>query len=336
MKVKYVALLSIIALFFFTGIDSCERKVSSDKFSLPSVPEEGGIKFFKMTDINDDVRGPKVAEENVRKFFDISKDGLKMAYIANKNDKDNIYIKDIRPGIATKVNLQRTFREQVMDPTFSPDGKMLGYSEFRDGSWNIYMIGAETGSSIRQVTTSSLHEFSPVFVPSGNSIVFVQMEFNRSIIRGYLWNVNLDNGNLTQHAEGYMPSFSSDMKKVVVTRPNRDTGEGEIWLLDLEKSQDFTIKSQKGKSFISGTLSPDGKRIAIVARTNPQKNIPANLDIYLVDIDGGNDIQLTHHVGNDLCPRWSPDGKSIYFLSQRGSEKGEYNIWRMDLELTRK
>ena len=53
----------------------------------------------------------------------------------------------------------------------------------------------------------------------------------------------------------------------------------------------------------------------------------------MVRTDGSRLTQLTYHEGHDLSPVWAPDGKSIYFLSQRGSEKGIYNIWKMNFDL---
>lgn len=41
-------------------------------------------------------------------------------------------------------------------------------------------------------------------------------------------------------------------------------------------------------------------------------------------------IQLTYHAADDLSPVWSKDGKSIYFISQRGSTDGIANIWKME------
>ncbi len=55
-----------------------------------------------------------------------------------------------------------------------------------------------------------------------------------------------------------------------------------------------------------------------------------NTDIFVVRTDGTQLTQLTYHPGNDLSPVWSPDGKSIFFLSQRGSAEKNYNVWRMD------
>ena len=80
-----------------------------------------------------------------------------------------------------------------------------------------------------------------------------------------------------------------------------------------------------------GSLSPDGKWI--VCTSNTIENGNENLDIYVLRTDGSRLTQLTYHKDNDLSPVWSPDGKSIYFLSQRGSEKGTYNIWKMNFNL---
>ena len=55
-----------------------------------------------------------------------------------------------------------------------------------------------------------------------------------------------------------------------------------------------------------------------------------NTDIYACRTDGSNLTQLTYHAADDLSPIWSPDGKQIYFISQRGDAEGTANIWRMD------
>lgn len=79
-----------------------------------SVNEEGGIRFTRITEDVDVVRSPFVQEGRGNfsplEFFDISKDGGRMAYMGWKNNKGNIYVKELR---GNKATLQRTFRDNV-------------------------------------------------------------------------------------------------------------------------------------------------------------------------------------------------------------------------------
>jgi Tol biopolymer transport system component len=323
----------LVCIIFLSGCITVD-------YNILSVPEEGLINFTRITENDDSVSSPSIKVRGKSlilyrpgKFFDVSKDGTKIAYIGWRNNKSNIFVKNIKGG---RSKLQRTFREEVYDVSYSPDMKWLAFTDYRDNSWSIYIIGAESGTALRKITAGSSDESFPVFSPDGAWILFVQTEWQQvgefslqTIPRHYLWMCNLENGSLIQYTEGRCPSFTPDGKKIVFTRENRETGSDELWVLDLEKGQESLILSEA--VFGSAAVSPNGKKLAIVKVTR-EKNIPPNLDIYLVNIDGTGLTQLTFHPGHDLCPCWSPDGSSLYFLSQRGSENGEYNIWRMELD----
>ena len=54
-----------------------------------------------------------------------------------------------------------------------------------------------------------------------------------------------------------------------------------------------------------------------------------NWEIYVMDINGRNQQNLTNNLGDDKYPSWSPDGKQIAFASKRD---GNYEIYVMDAD----
>ena len=73
-------------------------------------------------------------------------------------------------------------------------------------------------------------------------------------------------------------------------------------------------------------VSPDGKSVVFVVRVT---NLAANrgmTDLWLVGTDGNGLRRMTSHTASESNPRWSPDGKTIYFLSTRS---GSSQIWQI-------
>lgn len=58
-----------------------------------------------------------------------------------------------------------------------------------------------------------------------------------------------------------------------------------------------------------------------------------NFEIYVMDPDGTNPINLTNHPGSDIHPVWSPDGSRIAFASTRGGG-GKHEIYSMNADGT--
>ena len=299
-------------------------------YSLPSVPQEGGISFTRLTEDEETVIRPRIRKTrqgravsySPRQIFSISK--KKIAYVGKKNKKDNVFIKNLAGGRAVQ---QRTFSEDVYDVSYSPDGENLAFADKRDGSVNIYTIESESGFAIRQITRSRSPSFFPVFSPDNSKILFYESQGARS----YLWTYDLTNGALTQYVEGAGSSFTPDGKRIASVRTNRETGFSEVWLVDIEKGQEYVVLSSRDRGFHECSVSPDGKKIAVVS-SSFRVNTPVNLDIFVVNIDGSSLAQLTFHPGHDFCPRWAHDGLSLYFVSQRGTEDGKFNIWHMKLK----
>ncbi len=71
----------------------------------------------------------------------------------------------------------------------------------------------------------------------------------------------------------------------------------------------------------SPRFSPDGKRLAFELATSPVR-----ADIWVKDLERDNVSRLTHVPGRNNCPVWTPEGKSIVFVSTGQSAPGIYWI----------
>lgn len=64
------------------------------------------------------------------------------------------------------------------------------------------------------------------------------------------------------------------------------------------------------------TFSPDGTRLAFTV-TDPPKGAERNRDIWVLDVGSRDARQFTSAPKSDNHPQWSPDGRSLAFLSNR-------------------
>lgn len=76
-------------------------------------------------------------------------------------------------------------------------------------------------------------------------------------------------------------------------------------------------------------ISPDGKRVAYVVTTLDKDKDEYLSRIHLVDVASGESRQLTSGPKRDTAPRWSPDGRYLAFVSERGEEKAQ--VWALPM-----
>ncbi|MFT4736953.1 MAG: Tol biopolymer transport system component [Paraglaciecola sp.] len=87
--------------------------------------------------------------------------------------------------------------------------------------------------------------------------------------------------------------------------------------LPLEPGRQLTLSTSEG-TWLNLDVSPDGKEIAFDMMG----------DIYRLPIGGGKATQITSGMAFDTHPKFSPDGKSIAYTSDKS---GAENIWTLDL-----
>ena len=105
-------------------------------------------------------------------------------------------------------------------------------------------------------------------------------------------------------------------------------GNWEVFVMNADGSGVINLTDHPGDDGPASTevgrpaWSPDGDRIAFVSKRD------FNDEIYVMDADGGNQINITNHPSNDIEPSWSPDGLQIVFASRRDDDR--FEIYTMD------
>lgn len=309
---------------------------------------EDSCLFKQITTEGQLLPGPDVikSKDKIRWYtgalFDVSSDGENISYIARTGASDeSVYVKSLT---ADTNSVRRTFNILAANPRFSPDGMSICFSGTLNGQDNsdICIIDTDEGNAVKHLTDrQGGHDSAPVFSTDGEEIIFTRglpaqkIDGSKITVTWHysIWSTSLTEPGATQFIEGSAPDYLFD-NKILYTKTNQVTFQGEIWIYDLVSGGDSLILCDAGRGFSTPRVSPDGQKVICTGQTKGKKGEKSNLDIYLFNIDGTNLQQITFHPGTDASPCWSPDGNTIYFISQRGNINGDYNIWSVNLNMT--
>lgn len=221
-----------------------------------------------------------------------SPNGREIAFVSfNKNEGQNIYILKVN---GNKKPVRLTHGNYIdSHPSWSPDGKKIVFSSNRGGKEEeLFWVDKFTG----EITPLNKEGGSPSISPDGEWLSFVY--------RNNIWIMRLATKEFTPLTKkGYndWPSWSRDNKKIYFCN------DGCIKVFNLETSELTSLTSTGFNDHPA--VSPSGDKLAYISLDS------GAYDLWMMDVGGGNKVQLTGDMAREYFPSWSPDGKSIVFAS---------------------
>ena len=219
----------------------------------------------------------------------ISPDGSEIVFCY----KGDIYKVSAQGGTAVQLTTQASYEA---NPVWSPDGEQIAFASDHNGNFDLFIMSADGGAA-RRLTYHSASEIPSTFTPDGKYVLF--------------------------SASIQDPATSALFPTSAMTELYRVPVEGGNTEQVLGTPAEWVCFDKAGSNF----LYQDRKGFEDEWRKHHTSSIAR--DIWLYDTQTGEHTNLTNRDGEDRNPVYAPDGKSVYFLSERNG--GSFNVYSFPL-----
>lgn len=219
----------------------------------------------------------------------ISPDGSEIVFCY----KGDIYKVSAQGGTAVQLTTQASYEA---NPVWSPDGEQIAFASDRNGNFDLFIMSADGGAA-RRLTYHSASEIPSTFTLDGKYVLF--------------------------SASIQDPATSALFPTSAMTELYRVPVEGGNTEQVLGTPAEWVCFDKAGSNF----LYQDRKGFEDEWRKHHTSSIAR--DIWLYDTQTGEHTNLTNRDGEDRNPVYAPDGKSVYFLSERNG--GSFNVYSFPL-----
>jgi len=218
-------------------------------------------------------------------------------------------------------------------PSISPDGNSITFS-YKGDIW----VVSSNGGRARQLTSNTAYDYSPIWSPDGKEIAFASDRHGNFDI----YTVAAEGGNpkrLTTHSASETPwSYTPDGKKIVFSAKIQDPASSvlfpkstmtELYAVSREggRAEQLLATPAEEVSFLGSDkkfVYQDKKGGENIWRKHHTSSITRDIWLY----NNGKHTKLTTFEGEDRYPCVSPDGSTIYYLSER---EGNFNVYSFPL-----
>ncbi|HEU4713146.1 MAG TPA: protein kinase [Pyrinomonadaceae bacterium] len=210
-------------------------------------------------------------------------------------------------------------------PSLAPDGKSFIYAGNVNGNYDLFeqRVGGKNATPLTPNTPSD--ETSPAFSPTGDRIAF---RSTREPAGVYVMEAGGENVRLVVPG-CFHPSWSPDGKEIVCSTAGHDeapttrnTWTSALWIANVETGEKRFLCENDA---MQPSWSPNGQRIAFWF----MQPSSGRSDIATIGSNGGDIVVITSDAATNWNPVWAPDGKSLYFASDRS---GNMSFWRVAID----
>jgi TolB protein len=242
-----------------------------------------------------------------------------------------------RQTVGTGVARQLTAVSYDYQPDWSPDGRWVIYSSYRNDAVELWILELASGAT-KPLLANGAVNVEPRFSPDGKRIVFVSTLYNKrfhvftaDILDGVLKNVERLTGEHKSNLPRYYyspydheinPVWTRDGQGIIyVSNRNHIYGTGGFWRTPSRAAagEDMAAGAAAHEFHYEETnwkarpdVSPDGSRLVY---SSYMGRVWHNL--WVMPAGGGDAFPIGYGDWDETYPRWSPDGTRVAFISNK-------------------
>jgi Tol biopolymer transport system component/DNA-binding winged helix-turn-helix (wHTH) protein len=213
--------------------------------------------------------------------------------------------------------------------SLSSDGTKLAFCPMRAGKWELWEKSLIDGREAPVISDDHVRDL-PQWSPNGMRLAYTRSNFlDQGETQVMVWSAEnrREEPLMAPNTRGSSVWDWSPLGQLLLVGQNSDQKRSEIWVVPLAaapraETAARKIASDPAYDLFQSRFSPDGRWVVFEG----VRNTPTRLEsaLYVMSAAGGPWMPISHGKHWDDKPRWSPDGRTIYFVSDRG---GFFNVW---------